>query len=63
MVNLRKARINKDLSRLELAKLAGCSIYMIDSLESGRVGGSVDTLKKLADVLGVTMDYLIGRTS
>ena len=63
MINLRKARINKDLSREELAKLAGCSKYMIDSLESGRTSGSIETLKKLADVLKVTMDYLIGRTS
>ena len=63
MINLRKARINKDLSRLELSKLVGCSIYMIDSLESGRSKGSVELLTKLANELKVSMDYLIGRKS
>ena len=51
MINLRKARINKDLSREELAKLVGCSKYMIDSLESGRVKGSIETLKKVLKVI------------
>ena len=61
MINLRKARINKDLSRLQLAELVGCSIYMIASLECGRTSGSIETLKKIADVLKVSTDYLIGR--
>jgi len=61
MKNLRKARINKDLTRIQLSELIKCSVYMIDSLESGRTEGSIETLNKLADALNISTDYLLGR--
>jgi len=61
MKNLRKARINKDLSKKDLAKMMHCSIFTLDSLESNRSNASVDKLSRLADILEVSTDYLLGR--
>lgn len=42
-----------------LSKLSGVNRVQIADIEAGRKTGSAETLKKLADALGVTIDDLI----
>lgn len=58
---LRKARENKDLNQTELAKKAGLEASAVSHFEAGRRQPSFHNLRKLADALSVTTDYLIGR--
>ena len=52
MANLQELRINQGLSQRQLAERAGLSPGAVWSLEK-RGSGHPDTLKKIADVLGV----------
>ena len=52
MANLQELRINRGLSQRQLAERAGLSPGAVWSLEQ-RGSGRPDTLKKIADVLGV----------
>ncbi|MFC1652829.1 helix-turn-helix domain-containing protein, partial [Planctomycetota bacterium] len=45
----------------DLAKRTGLKPAAISHLETGQQKPSFDTLVKLADALGVSMDYLFGR--
>lgn len=57
---LKQARIEKGLSRPQLAKLCGISVKTIQNYETGfRQPNRIDTSQKFAEVLGVTVDYLI----
>ena len=47
-------------SQDELAKMVGTSAPIIGRYERNEIKPSIDTAKKIADVLGVTIDYLIG---
>src|SRR5438445_13452744 len=58
---LRKIREDKGLSQAELANKAGFQPSAISHFESDRRSPSFDNLKKLADALSVTIDYLLGR--
>lgn len=58
---LRKERETRGLSQSELAQKAGFQPSAISHFESGRRSPSFDNLKKLADALSVTIDYLLGR--
>lgn len=49
----------RGLSQAELARLSGVNRVQILDIEKGRKNGSVDTLKKLADALGATVDDLV----
>lgn len=49
------------MSQAELAEKAGMQPSAISHFESGRRSPSFDNLKKLADALAVTVDYLLGR--
>lgn len=49
----------RGLTRQRLAELSGVNRVQIADIESGRKTGSVETVKKLAAGLGVTMDDLI----
>lgn len=60
---LRHAR--EEISRLsqsELAERAGLQPSAVSHFETGRRSPSFDNLKRLADALGVTTDYLLGRS-
>lgn len=59
--SLRKAREEKGLSQAELAEKAGLQPSAISHFESGRRSPSFDNLKRLADSLSVTVDFLLGR--
>lgn len=56
-MNLRKIRLEKDLSVAELSRLSGVPVRTIEDLEK-RGDGRVSTLIKLADALSVTLDEL-----
>ena len=58
---LKKTRESKGLSQADLATKAGMQPSAISHFESGRRAPSFDNLKKIADALAVTIDYLLGR--
>ena len=59
---LRSARETRQLSQGELAKRAGgLPASSISHFESGKRKPSFDNLKKLAEALEVTTDFLLGR--
>ena len=60
MVNITHARIDKGLNQNELAELCGVSPSSVSQWESGEKRPRRDNLKKLADVLGVSVEYLLG---
>ena len=57
IVSLRKT---KKWSQDELAKKVGTSAPIIGRYERNEIKPSIEVAKKLADELGVTIDYLIG---
>ncbi|MCJ7602393.1 MAG: helix-turn-helix domain-containing protein [Desulfobulbaceae bacterium] len=59
---LRNARESRELSQGELAKRAGLQASAVSHFETGARKPSFDNLKRLADALRVTTDYLLGRS-
>ena len=60
---LRKARELRDLNQGTLAEKAGMQASAISHFETGNRKPSFDNLRRLADALDVTTDYLLGRVS
>lgn len=60
---LRETRLEKGLNQAELAQKTGLQPSAISHFESGRRAPSFDNLRVLADVLGVSTDYLLGRVA
>lgn len=58
-MELRDARERAGLTQEELSNTTGISVAMIQSMEVGRRLGSIKTVVKLAQVLGVTVDDLL----
>jgi transcriptional regulator with XRE-family HTH domain len=56
---LRTLRKQRNLSQTELAKLVGIHYNHVGRYERGESRPSADTLKRLADALDVSSDYLI----
>lgn len=56
------ARELRKLSQTELAEHAGFQPSAISHFETGRRSPSFDNLKRLADALNVSTDYLLGRS-
>jgi len=61
MVNITHARIDKGLSQKELADLMGVSAAAVSQWESGGKRPQKANLAKLAEVLGVSTEYLLGK--
>ncbi|MDE0678800.1 MAG: helix-turn-helix transcriptional regulator [Gammaproteobacteria bacterium] len=59
---LRNARAARHLSQSDLAKRAKLQASAVSHFETGTRKPSFDNLKRLADALRVTTDYLLGRT-
>lgn len=59
---LRKAREHRGLSQGQLAERAGFQASAISHFETKARRPSFENLKKLADALDVTTDYLLSRT-
>jgi transcriptional regulator with XRE-family HTH domain len=59
---IRELREQHGLSQRELAERIGRHQVDVSRIESGRLQAiTIETLGKLADVLGVSTDYLLGR--
>jgi len=60
---VRDIRSARDLSQLELAGLLGSAQGWLSELEGGKHASmEVDTVRRLAETLGVSADYLLGLT-
>jgi transcriptional regulator with XRE-family HTH domain len=58
---LRQERERKGLSQTDLANKSGLQPSAISHFETRKRSPSFENLKKLADALSVTIDYLMGR--
>jgi transcriptional regulator with XRE-family HTH domain len=58
---LREARESKNLSQTDLADRTGLQPSAISHFETGKRAPSFENLKRLADALSVSLDYLLGR--
>jgi transcriptional regulator with XRE-family HTH domain len=62
--NLKKLRKQRKLSQEKLARLADISYNTIIKIETGKANNpTFETLSKLADAFGVSMDELAGRNN
>ena len=59
--NLRFARINRHYTQQSVADAVGVALRSYQCYEQGVREPSLDTLVKLADVLEVPTDFLLGR--
>ncbi len=59
---LKETRVELGLSRRELAERCGTLPRNLSYWELGQRECDIDMLIRLADALGVTIDYLVGRT-
>ena len=60
-MNINDIRIRKGLTQAEVAAAIGVSSVVYSRYETGSRQPSVDTLVQMADLFGVTVDYLLGR--
>lgn len=56
---IKSIRQQKGLSQVQLANLVKVDNSLLCKLESGKTKGSIDTLSKIAEVLGVTVSDLL----
>lgn len=61
MNNIRKLRKERNATQTEVAKNIGISYQALGLYENEKNKPDPDTLCKLADYFGVTVDYLLGR--
>lgn len=57
-LNLKIARIKKNLSQKELAKLAGISPATVSKAENGKINLRIYTIKKISKVLDIPVTEL-----
>ena len=62
MLNLKEIREEKNLQQKEIAERLNRTPACISSWETGKTEPSIDDLVKLADLLDVSLDYLLNRT-
>lgn len=55
---LKKARIDKDLTQVEMAKLAGMNIATYNRKENGLLEFKESEIKKVAEILGLKVEEL-----
>jgi len=61
-IRLREVREKRGLNQRELAELAGSYVSNMSYYESGKRIPSLELFVKIAGVLGVSTDYLLGNT-
>ena len=59
LLNLKLARIKKELTQKELAELVGVSVATINRIETGKQVLKIDMLNKLAEVLEIPVNDLL----
>ena len=60
-MNIKDIRTRKNLTQAEVASALGVSSVVYSRNETGSRQPSIETLIQLADIFGVTVDYLLGR--
>lgn len=60
---IKALREKKEMSQIELGKLASVGNTTVSQWESNKRTPDTATITKLADIFGVTSDYLLGRTN
>ena len=63
MENLKRLRIERNMSQMELALALGIPQSTYQQYESGTHEAGYDTLIQLADYFDVSIDFLLGRTN
>ena len=63
MSNLKTLRENKKYSQIKLQHLVGVSSSSIEAYEQGVRIPSLPVALRLSEVLGCSLDYLVGRTT
>ena len=58
---LREWRLKRGLTQEELARKADVPIISVSHFETGHRFPNAESLRRLADALGVSTDYLLGR--
>lgn len=58
---IKKIREEKHLTQIDLAKLAGISQATLSLLEMGKIKITLEICLSLAEGLGCSLDYLLGR--
>ena len=60
---LRKYRTSKKMSQSELARMIGTNHSLIGKYERGAVIPKIDAVIRIAEVLNITVGYLLGETT
>ena len=60
---IRDLRAKKNISQSKLAKILNVHQTAVSQWEKNRTFPDTETLKKIADYFGVSVDYLVGHTS
>lgn len=61
MININSLMSERGISGYRLARMSGASESAISAWRAGKTKPSVKALCSIADVLGVTVDYLLDR--
>ncbi len=61
--NLKSIREDKDLTQRDIAKILNVSQNTYSQYETGVISLTAETLVKLSDFYGVSIDYLLDRTN
>ncbi len=61
--NIRSLRIDNGYTQKQIAQQLGVSQNTYSQYEIGVLNYPIEALEKLADFYGVSVDYLLGRTS
>ena len=57
--NLKKLRIKKDISQIELARMLSVDRSFVSNIENGKNNPTLSTITSLAQALGVSTDELL----
>lgn len=60
--HIKELRNEKGLSQKELGEQLGFDRSLVTKYESGRVSQSAEFARKMSDMFGVSMDYILGKT-
>ena len=60
-MKLKEVRTRRNMTQQTVADYIGCSSVVFSRYERGTRQPSIEMLLKLADLFGVTVDYLLGR--
>lgn len=60
-MNIKDIRTRKNLTQADVANALGVSSVVYSRYETGSRQPSIEVLIQMADIFGVTVDYLLGR--